>query len=76
MSSDFFSTFEFMSEDPKNVQDLTLVVNKLLTDMQSKFQVMSDSIIGRIDEMGVRLDELERNVGELMHQSGIDDPNH
>ena len=37
---------------------------------------MSDSIIGRIDEMGVRLDELERNVGELMHQSGVDDPNH
>ncbi|KAL5253446.1 hypothetical protein ACHWQZ_G013286 [Mnemiopsis leidyi] len=62
--------------ETKNVQDLTLVVNKLLTDMQSKFQVMSDSIIGRIDEMGVRLDELERNVGELMHQSGIDDHNH
>ena len=46
------------------------------TFQQSKFQVMSDSIIGRIDEMGVRLDELERNVGELMHQSGIEDPNH
>ena len=34
---------------------------------------MSDQIIGRIDEMGTRLDELERNVGELMQQSGIED---
>lgn len=58
--------------ETKNVQDLTLVVNKLLTDMQSKFQVMSDQIIGRIDEMGVRLEELERNVGDLMQQSGFD----
>ena len=40
---------------------------------QGKFQVMSDQIIGRIDEMGTRLDELERNVGELMQQSGIED---
>jgi len=36
---------------------------------------MSDQIIGRIDDMGTRLDELERNVGELMQQSGMDDIN-
>ena len=50
------------------------VIEELLnySFQQSKFQVMSDQIIGRIDEMGVRLDELERNVGDLMQQSGID----
>lgn len=29
---------------------------------------MSDAIIGRIDEMGHRIDELENSIGELMAQ--------
>jgi heat shock factor-binding protein 1 len=34
---------------------------------------MSDSILTRIDEMGGRIDELERSVGELIQQAGVDE---
>lgn len=33
---------------------------------------MSDEIIGRIDTMSKRIDELEKNITELMAQSGLD----
>ena len=31
---------------------------------------MSDAIITRIDEMGSRIDDLEKSIGELMTQAG------
>ena len=37
--------------------------------MQSRFQQMSDSIINRIDEMGERIDDLERSVQDLVSQA-------
>lgn len=61
MSINFFS-----SQDPaitvpdEQHQDLTLFVQSLLKEMQSRFQTMSDGIITRIDDMGHRIDELER----------------
>ena len=33
---------------------------------------MSGSIIGRIDEMGNRIDDLEKSITELMQQAGVD----
>jgi len=35
---------------------------------------MSTSIIGRIDEMGNRIDDLEKSIGDLMQQVVIDWP--
>ena len=35
---------------------------------QQKFQQMSEQIIGRLDEMGKRVEELEKNVGDLVQQ--------
>jgi len=32
---------------------------------------MSDAIITRIDEMGSRIDDLEKSIGELMTQAGV-----
>ena len=29
---------------------------------------MSEQIIGRLDEMGKRVDDLEKNIGDLMQQ--------
>ena len=43
-------------------QDLTVFVQNLLGQMQGRFQQMSDSIIGRIDEMGARIDDLEHSI--------------
>ena len=45
-------------------QDLTVFVQNLLGQMQSRFQQMSDSIIGRIDEMGARIDDLEHSISK------------
>lgn len=33
---------------------------------------MADSIITRIDEMGSRIDDLEKSVGELIQQAGVE----
>lgn len=34
---------------------------------------MSEAIISRIDEMGNRIDELEKSIGELMEEAGVDE---
>jgi len=39
---------------------------------QHRFNQMSGSIIGRIDEMGNRIDDLEKSISDLMEQAGID----
>ncbi|KAM9301887.1 heat shock factor-binding protein 1-like [Gastrophryne carolinensis] len=62
--------------DPKTVQDLTEVVQNLLQQMQDKFQTMSDQIIGRNIlqyEMSVRIDDLEKNIADLMTQAGVEE---
>ena len=37
---------------------------------QGRFQNMSNTITGKIDEMGSRIDDLERQVGELVQSAG------
>ncbi|NXO52809.1 HSBP1 protein, partial [Aramus guarauna] len=73
--------------DPKTVQDLTVVVQTLLQQMQDKFQTMSDQIIGRnilffliivlnsaeLDDMSCRIDDLEKNIADLMTQAGVEE---
>ena len=49
-------------------EELTVFVQNLLQQMQARFQAMSDAIITKIDEMGGRIDELERNIGELVRR--------
>jgi heat shock factor-binding protein 1 len=50
--------------------DLTAFVQNLLLQMQTRFQTMSESIITKIDEMGSRIDDLERSIGELVKETG------
>lgn len=56
-------------------QETALFVKNLLEQMQSKFNTMGESIIGRIDEMGSRIDDLEKNISDLMDQAGMEQPN-
>ena len=35
---------------------------------------MSDQIIGKIDDMGSRIDDLERSIADLMAQAGVENP--
>lgn len=39
-----------------------------------KFEKMGNSIINRIDDMGSRIDTLEKSIGDLMEQSGLSEP--
>jgi len=41
--------------------------------MQNRFEQVSTSIIGRIDEMGERIDLLEKSIDTLMKQTGVND---
>ena len=40
--------------------------------MQTRFQTMSEAIIGRIDELGSRIDDLEKSISDLMEEVGLD----
>ncbi|CAO2839737.1 unnamed protein product [Amaranthus hypochondriacus] len=54
------------SDDSKqNNSDMTVFVQNLLQQMQTRFQAMSESIVTKIDEMGNRIDVLEQSIKEL-----------
>jgi heat shock factor-binding protein 1 len=53
-------------------EDLDLFVKELMDSMQTRFSRLSDTILGRIDDMGSKIDDLEKSIGELMDQAGID----
>jgi heat shock factor-binding protein 1 len=57
-----------LDEDPGKEEDMQLFIKNLLEQMQNRFTAMSTTIIGRIDEMGSRIDDLEKSIGELMNQ--------
>lgn len=46
----------------------------MLTQMQQRFGEMNDNIVGRIDEMGRKIDELEHSIGELVNEAQADQP--
>ena len=55
-----------------NANELTQLVQSMLTQMQQRFQSMSDNIIGRIDEMGSRIDDLEKSIADLVSEAQQD----
>ncbi|XP_010652170.1 heat shock factor-binding protein [Vitis vinifera] len=59
-------------EDPKSTADMTVFVQNLLQQMQSRFQAMSDSIVTKIDEMGNSINELEQSINELRAEMGAE----
>uniref|UniRef100_A0A3B3RCY4 Heat shock factor binding protein 1a n=1 Tax=Paramormyrops kingsleyae TaxID=1676925 RepID=A0A3B3RCY4_9TELE len=60
-------------------QDLTDFMETTMQKLQKKFQDMSDqlrlhSLTYTLDEMGTRIDDLEKNVADLMKQAGMEEP--
>ncbi|KAL4106615.1 hypothetical protein PRIC1_004662 [Phytophthora ramorum] len=51
---------------PTDAQDLTVFVQSLLEQMQSRFAQIA------LDEMGSRIDELEKSISDLMEQTNED----
>ncbi|XP_062233097.1 heat shock factor-binding protein-like [Phragmites australis] len=54
----------------QSTADMTAFVQNLLMQMQTRFQAMSENIITKIDEMGMRIDELEQSINDLKAEMG------
>ncbi|KAG2777570.1 hypothetical protein Pcac1_g11993 [Phytophthora cactorum] len=57
------------SGGPTDGQDLTVFVQSLLEQMQSRSLLIG---VGALDEMGSRIDELEKSIADLMEQTNED----
>ena len=69
----FLIHFKYL--DLTNANELTELVQNMLNQMQKRFQGMSDNIVDRIDDMGGRIEELEKSIGELVNEAGALDEN-
>mmetsp|Transcript_12785 Transcript_12785/g.19239 ORF Transcript_12785/g.19239 Transcript_12785/m.19239 type:complete len:95 (+) Transcript_12785:137-421(+) len=54
-------------------EDLDIFVKELMDNMQTRFNRLSDTIVGRIDDMGSKIDELEKSINDLMDQAGTEE---
>lgn len=61
------------SAPARGSEELTAFVQNLLQQMQQRFEEMSGNIITRIDEMGNRIDNLEKSIADLMQQAGAEE---
>ncbi|XP_042532976.1 heat shock factor-binding protein 1-like [Dipodomys spectabilis] len=59
---------------PKNVPDFIAALQMLLQQMHDKFQIMSEQITEKINDMSSRTDDLEKTIANLMSQAGVEDP--
>ncbi|KAK9161369.1 hypothetical protein Syun_007710 [Stephania yunnanensis] len=75
-------------ETKQSTADMTVFVQNLLQQMQSRFHQMSESIVSKnilfpltciaifnfiaLDEMGSRIDELEQSINELKTEMGAE----
>ncbi|NP_001129657.1 heat shock factor-binding protein 1-like protein 1 [Danio rerio] len=58
--------------ESKAAKDLTAIMETTMQQLQSRFQNLSEQIISKMDEMGTRIDDLEKNVADLMTQAGAE----
>jgi len=56
-------------------EDLDIFVSDLLESMQSKFKTMGDSILSKMDDMGSRIDDLEKSISEMVEITGVSETN-
>ena len=57
------------SDNVDSAQELTNLVTQMLDQMQTRFGQMNGNIVGRIDEMSKKIDELEQSIGELVKEA-------
>ncbi|XP_056335156.1 LOW QUALITY PROTEIN: heat shock factor-binding protein 1-like protein 1 [Danio aesculapii] len=56
--------------ESKAAKDLTAIMETTMQQLQSRFQNLSEQIISKMDEMGTRIDDLEKTFADLMTQAG------
>lgn len=67
---------EYSVQDPKSVEDLAKYAQVTLQSVTEKFEGTSTRILGRIDQIGSTIDDLEKEIAGLMTQAGVDDSKH
>ncbi|XP_075351894.1 heat shock factor-binding protein 1-like protein 1 [Mycteria americana] len=61
--------------DPPGAGDLSQLAEDLLHQLQEHFQAMTEKITLGMEEMGERIDDLEKHVADLMTEAGIQNTN-
>lgn len=62
------------SQDPQQSSaEINAYVQNLMQQLQQRFQTMSDNIIARMDDMGSKLDDLEKSVAEILDRAAQQD---
>ena len=51
--------------------EMEMILAQMLTQMESNFTTMSTQMLGKIDQMAARIDELEETVQDLMARAGV-----
>ncbi|KAJ3219355.1 hypothetical protein HDU67_001574 [Dinochytrium kinnereticum] len=60
------------NEDAQSTEELTAFVEQILKQMQTKFEELSSNVLGRMEEMGSRIGDLEKSVNELVSETSLD----
>ncbi|XP_066848139.1 heat shock factor-binding protein 1-like protein 1 [Anser cygnoides] len=58
--------------EPPGAGDLPQLAESLLCQLQENFQALTEKITLRMEEMGERIDDLEKHVADLMTEAGIE----
>ena len=65
-------TFPSVSSTPTQPlqvdEEVEAFVKKLEADMREKFGGVLDGVLGKVDEMSKRIDDLERHVQEMLNE--------
>lgn len=59
--------------DCKAAQEMTEALETTMQRLQERFLAISEQLESRMDQMGTRIDDLEKNVTELMTKAGMED---
>ncbi|XP_054841530.1 heat shock factor-binding protein 1-like protein 1 [Eublepharis macularius] len=58
--------------DPQSARDLSQFAENLLQQLHENFQALTDKLALRMEDMGERIDDLEKHVTGLMAQAGVE----
>ena len=53
------------------IEDVNAYCSEMLSEMESEFNDVGNSILSRMNEMGKRMDDLESSISDLMNQAGL-----
>ncbi|KAJ1531265.1 hypothetical protein HK096_007312, partial [Nowakowskiella sp. JEL0078] len=69
----FCKKFKMLSTAHYFVEIYLLKVESILKQMHQKFEETSGQIVSKMDEMGSRIDDLEKSIGDILQQAAISD---